>query len=143
MQRLADLAAVVRITRSSAPRGAHGAGAGAGAGADSAARQRAVLADVCRALDPRNPSKRASNLPHAREVDGLSPRQQQTLSRLLAGDSEKQIALRLDRSRHTVHVYVKQLYKRFGVCSRGELLARFVDGSTAKGRIPPPPPSPD
>ena len=76
-------------------------------------------------------------------VEGLSPRMHQTLQRLLAGDSEKQIALRLDRSRHTVHVYVKQLYKRFGVCSRGELLARFVDGSTAKGRIPPPPPSPD
>jgi DNA-binding CsgD family transcriptional regulator len=65
-------------------------------------------------------------------VEGLSPRMHQTLQRLLAGDSEKQIALRLDRSRHTVHVYVKQLYKRFGVCSRGELLARFVDGSMPK-----------
>jgi DNA-binding CsgD family transcriptional regulator len=50
----------------------------------------------------------------------------QTLERLLAGDSEKQIARHLAVSPHTVHVYVKALYKRFGVCSRGELFARFV-----------------
>ena len=50
----------------------------------------------------------------------------QTLERLLAGDSEKEIAVRLRLSPHTVHVYVKSLYRRFGVCSRGELFARFV-----------------
>jgi DNA-binding CsgD family transcriptional regulator len=56
----------------------------------------------------------------------LPPRQRQTLDRLLAGDSEKQIAARLQVSKHTVHIYVKSLYRRFGVCSRGELLAQFV-----------------
>lgn len=50
----------------------------------------------------------------------------QTLQRLLAGDSEKQIAAHLGLSPHTIHVYVKALYKRFDVASRGELLARFV-----------------
>src|SRR5581483_5997943 len=50
--------------------------------------------------------------------DALPPRMRQTLQRLLAGDSEKQIAQHLGRSRHTVHVYVKAIYKRFGVCSR-------------------------
>jgi DNA-binding NarL/FixJ family response regulator len=42
----------------------------------------------------------------------------------MEGDSEKQAALRLDISRNTVHDYVKQLHQRFGVSSRGELLAR-------------------
>ena len=56
----------------------------------------------------------------------LSPRQQQTLKHLLAGDSEKQIAGKLALSRHTVHVYVKGLYRHFGASSRAELLARWV-----------------
>jgi DNA-binding NarL/FixJ family response regulator len=57
---------------------------------------------------------------------GLSARLRQTLQGLLAGEAEKQIANRLDLSPHTVHVYVKGLYRHFGVSSRGELLARFV-----------------
>lgn len=56
----------------------------------------------------------------------LPPRLKQTLTCLLAGDSEKQAARRLGLSPHTVHVYVKSLYRRFGVNSRGELLAGFV-----------------
>ena len=60
--------------------------------------------------------------------EGLAPRLRQTLQRLLAGDSEKQIAARLGVSPHTVHVYVKSLYRHYGACSRGELLARFVRG---------------
>jgi DNA-binding NarL/FixJ family response regulator len=50
----------------------------------------------------------------------------QTLRRLLSGDCEKQIALRLGVSPNTVHVYVKAIYRAYGVSSRGELLARFV-----------------
>ena len=56
----------------------------------------------------------------------LSPRERQTLELLLTGHAEKQIANQLSISRHTVHVYVKSLYKRFDVNSRGELLARWV-----------------
>jgi DNA-binding CsgD family transcriptional regulator len=62
--------------------------------------------------------------PHAPQVAGLPPRLAQTLGLLLNGDSEKQVAHRLDLSPHTVHVYVKKLYKRFGVSSRAELLAQ-------------------
>ena len=54
----------------------------------------------------------------------LPPRLTQTLNELIAGSSEKQIALRLELSRHTIHNYVKALHQRFGVSSRGELLAR-------------------
>jgi DNA-binding CsgD family transcriptional regulator len=56
----------------------------------------------------------------------LTPRLRQTLEALLEGDSEKQIALRLQLSRHTIHEYVVELYRRFGVHSRAELLAIYV-----------------
>jgi DNA-binding CsgD family transcriptional regulator len=54
----------------------------------------------------------------------LPPRLSQTLSELLVGRSEKEIANRLDLSRHTIHNYVKALHQRFEVSSRGELLAK-------------------
>lgn len=54
----------------------------------------------------------------------LPPRLQQTLEELLAGSSEKQIAQKLELSRHTIHNYVKALHQRFEVSSRGELLAK-------------------
>ena len=38
--------------------------------------------------------------------------------------TETSIALKLELSRHTIHNYVKALHQRFGVSSRGELLAR-------------------
>jgi DNA-binding CsgD family transcriptional regulator len=56
----------------------------------------------------------------------LAPRQRQTLTCLLEGDSEKQVAARLALSIATVHEYVTSLYRHFGVVSRAELLARFL-----------------
>jgi DNA-binding CsgD family transcriptional regulator len=92
------------------------------------AEKRKLVANLCRLIgdglrEPGTPTTR--NLPQP--VPGLSPRLRQTLVALLSGDAEKQIAARLRISRHTVHVYVKALYKRFEVTSRGELLARFVN----------------
>ena len=57
-------------------------------------------------------------------TSALPPRLSQTLDELLLGKSEKEIAMRLELSRHTIHNYVKALHQRFGVSSRGELLAR-------------------
>lgn len=54
----------------------------------------------------------------------LPPRLTQTLAALLDGASEKQIALKLELSQHTIHNYVKALHQRFEVSSRGELLAK-------------------
>jgi DNA-binding CsgD family transcriptional regulator len=62
----------------------------------------------------------------------LSPRLRQTLDGLLRGLAEKQIASELSISRHTVHVYVKQLYTTYNVSSRSELLSRWI------GSAPPP-----
>jgi DNA-binding CsgD family transcriptional regulator len=68
---------------------------------------------------------RKDALRRAKDPDtALPPRLQQTLAELLAGSSEKQIALKLELSRHTIHNYVKALHQRFGVSSRGELLAK-------------------
>jgi DNA-binding CsgD family transcriptional regulator len=91
-------------------------------GADEAGRRRRLVAELCK-LFGAHVSGGVAN-----DAVGLSPRMRQTLELLVAGDSERQVALKLKISQHTVHVYVKQLYKRFGVSSRGELLAKFVRG---------------
>jgi DNA-binding NarL/FixJ family response regulator len=64
----------------------------------------------------------------------LPPRLRQTLECLLAGDTERQVALKLSLSVHTVHDYVKALYTHFGVSSRGELLSKWMQTS---GQLPP------
>jgi DNA-binding CsgD family transcriptional regulator len=57
---------------------------------------------------------------------GLPPRQRQVLSLLHEGESEKQIALALGLSRHTVHDHIRALHARFQVNSRAELLSRSL-----------------
>jgi DNA-binding NarL/FixJ family response regulator len=64
--------------------------------------------------------------PGSDPVSRLSPRLRQLLSYLLQGDSEEQAAHRLGLTRDTTHQYVKALYRRLGVNTRGELMARFV-----------------
>jgi DNA-binding CsgD family transcriptional regulator len=56
-------------------------------------------------------------------LERLTPGQRRVLRLLLAGLSEKQIAARLDLSRHTVHNHVKEIYRVVGVQSRAELMA--------------------
>ena len=63
---------------------------------------------------------------HAIAVALLPPRLRQTLDCLLDGDSEKQVAARLGLSRHTVHEYVKALYRRLGITTRAELMVRYL-----------------
>jgi DNA-binding NarL/FixJ family response regulator len=90
-------------------------------------RRRRLVADLCRLVGE---SVGASQL--RRSTNGtntmLPPRQDQTLRHLLEGDSEKQVARKLSLSQHTVHVYVKALYRRYGVSSRAELLAKHLKG---------------
>jgi DNA-binding CsgD family transcriptional regulator len=45
---------------------------------------------------------------------------------LLEGDSEQQIAVRIGLTRDTTHQYVKAIYRRLNINTRGELMARFV-----------------
>ena len=95
---------------------------------DPTARKR-LFAEFIRVVEPQDKTDGKSlqaTVGAKRPLPNLSPRMRQTLDRLLVGDSEKQIARHLGVSKHTVHVYVKALYRGFEVCSRGELLAKFV-----------------
>jgi DNA-binding CsgD family transcriptional regulator len=56
----------------------------------------------------------------------LSPRLNETLQCLLDGASEKKIAEQLKLSPHTVHGYVKLIYRHFQVKSRAQLLSQWV-----------------
>ena len=71
------------------------------------------------------PSDRVKALP-------LSPREQQVLWKLLSGRAEKQIATEMRLSPNTVHHYVKAIYRRLRVSSRGELLARWMGRGVAQ-----------
>jgi DNA-binding CsgD family transcriptional regulator len=53
----------------------------------------------------------------------LTPRQREALTYLATGASEKQVALAMGISVHTVHIHAKQIYRRLNVSSRGELMA--------------------
>jgi DNA-binding CsgD family transcriptional regulator len=104
---------------------------------DATLGRRRLLADLCRfigvkvgtlppeALGLPRETPATSPVPASSPLE-LSPRQEQTLQLLLNGDSEKQVARKLELSRHTIHVYVKELYRRFEVSSRAELLAKHV-----------------
>jgi DNA-binding CsgD family transcriptional regulator len=61
-----------------------------------------------------------------RDAPRLAPRLKQVLALLCQGLSEKQVAVELEVSPHTVHDYVKQLYRAHRVGTRGELLARVA-----------------
>lgn len=66
-----------------------------------------------------------SDAPHAHEHP-IPRRVRETLERLLDGHSEKQIATSLAISPNTVHVYVKQIYRKYRVNSRAELLSLWI-----------------
>jgi DNA-binding CsgD family transcriptional regulator len=59
-----------------------------------------------------------------------SRRERETLDLLLTGASEKTAAARLGVSPHTLHGYVKAIYRRLGVASRPELMARALSRSS-------------
>ena len=92
---------------------------------------------LCRTCDPANLiGTRAPASARGGDVAGLPDRLGTTLQGLLAGQTERQIGTAMGISRHTVHVHVKALYRRFGVSSRAGLLSLFIaDG-------PPPQDSP-
>ena len=92
-------------------------------------RQREMVAGFCRLLSENvlsGKSVKESPIQGVPPMPPMSPRVSQTLELLLAGDSEKQIAAKLKISQHTVHDYVKRVYRHFAVSTRAELLALWV-----------------
>ncbi len=63
-----------------------------------------------------------------------SPRERETLGLLLTGQSEKSIAATLGLSPHTVHDYVKVIFRKLGVASRAELMARALSSQPSRPR---------
>lgn len=64
--------------------------------------------------------------PESVEIDSLPKRLLETVAGMRRGSSRKTIANELGISAHTVHTYERQLFERFKVTSRGELLARLA-----------------
>jgi len=62
-----------------------------------------------------------------RRVDALSPRERQALALLSSGMSEREISCFMGISNHTLHGYVKTLYRLFQANSRPELLVQIGD----------------
>jgi len=123
--RIGDLSAMLRMMR---PLHA--------AEPDPELHRRRLLADLCRLVGvsvgasemkqqtAEQPAAPAQEPPA--EANDLSPRLTQTLSHLLDGDSEKEIAAKMELSRHTIHVYVKSIYRKYKVSTRAELMARHL-----------------
>ncbi|HTW94846.1 MAG TPA: helix-turn-helix transcriptional regulator [Tepidisphaeraceae bacterium] len=92
-------------------------------------QQREMVAGFCRLLSENllaGKDARKSPVQGIAPISPMSPRVTQTLEFLLAGDSEKQIAAKLGLSQHTIHDYVKRVYRHFAVSTRAELLALWV-----------------
>jgi DNA-binding NarL/FixJ family response regulator len=100
---------------------------GAAAG-DPVEKKRRLLADLVRMIGEQVHGQPPRMTVLQAELNRLPPRLQQTMHSLLSGDSEKQAAAKMGVSPHTVHVYVKTLYRKYNVSSRGELLSKWVKG---------------
>lgn len=87
-------------------------------------RERLLLDTMHRGLDWLYSAEESAH--RVNHASALPPRLRQTLDCLLAGDTERQVALKMSLSIHTVHGYVKSLYSHFGVSSRRELMARWI-----------------
>lgn len=61
----------------------------------------------------------------------LTEREQEILDELILGNSVRVIAESLGRSAHTVHDHVKNLHKKLGASSRGELIAKALGHTSA------------
>lgn len=70
--------------------------------------------------------REGGTVPAADKVIDLSPRERQVVLLLIGGDGKKEVAAKLRLSEHTVGDYVKTIYRKFDVSSRGELLAQFI-----------------
>ena len=104
-----------------------------GAAGDPVEKKRRLLADLVRMIGEQIHGQPPRMTVLQAELHRLPPRLQQTMQSLLAGDSEKQAAAKMGVSPHTVHVYVKTLYRRYNVSSRGELLSKWVKPYTTAG----------
>ncbi len=71
------------------------------------------------------PAKSAEIAPIVIEAYALSPRERDVVAAIARGQSTPEIAAALFLSAHTVRDYVKSVFEKVGVSSRGELVAKL------------------
>jgi DNA-binding CsgD family transcriptional regulator len=71
------------------------------------------------------PAKSADIAPIIIEAYGLSPRERDVVRLIAQGASTQEMAAALFLSQHTVRDYVKAVFEKVGVSSRGELVAKL------------------
>ena len=94
------------------------------------AREKLLARIVCEEIPwLHEPPQALTSLPAKtpRAAAQLSPRQRETLDHLMAGLSYQEVSQRMGISPHTVHDYVKNLYRHFGQHSRAALITRLTD----------------
>jgi DNA-binding CsgD family transcriptional regulator len=71
------------------------------------------------------PAKGSEIAPIIIEAYGLSPRERDVVKGLARGASTPELAAELFLSPHTVRDYIKTVFEKVGVSSRGELVAKL------------------
>ena len=71
------------------------------------------------------PAKSAEIAPIVIDAYGLSPRERDVVAAIARGSSTPEIAAELYLSAHTVRDYIKSVFEKVGVSSRGELVAKL------------------
>jgi len=67
-------------------------------------------------------------------LPALTPAQQRVFDGLISGLQEKEVAVLLGISIHTVHTHSKSIYRAFGISSRAELLRRWAMQRSVNGK---------
>ncbi|MCE1183590.1 MAG: response regulator transcription factor [Rhodocyclales bacterium] len=79
----------------------------------------------------RNPPRMGSPLV---ERDRFSPRERDILASLALGESNKEIARRLDLAESTVKIHVQNIFKKLGMSSRVQVALYAVENGFGQGR---------
>jgi DNA-binding NarL/FixJ family response regulator len=92
-----------------------------------------MTSDIARKVVQSFHSSGQANAPHAAGSD-LSPREREVLDLLARGYLYKEIADTLGLSVATVSTYIRRMYEKLQVRSRGQAVARYADGTSGMDR---------
>lgn len=81
---------------------------------------------------PREVSLRPTRMLIQRRRQGLSPRQQQIITLVALGLSDKEISSRLAISPHTVRTYMDRLFQNLGCRTRARAVALWLSDPTSQ-----------
>ena len=81
----------------------------------------------------------SGSAPEARadELAALTPAEQRVVQGLLSGERTAEIAVSLGKSEHTITNQLGSIFRRLGVTSRGELIAKLTSTKRPASSLPP------